>query len=169
MQPQQVQQDGRLLHRGAQTWQSTPCKHFPLSIFEYFVTHCLLLAVIQPLTASSNACLYILYSNFVLLDIHYSAQFLCKTVMYLLGEMFAQELPDFFFFSSGFSAFPVSYWVTTNTDEKCGFLGSNWKSSSRVMILLSLCLFLLCNWFNKSRLNKTIISVSYILHGSIYS
>lgn len=71
---------------------------FPLSIFGYFVTHYLLLAIIQPLTASSNAYLCILYSNFVLLDIHYSAQFLCKTVMYLLGEMLAQELQFFFFF-----------------------------------------------------------------------
>lgn len=73
---------------------------FPLSIFGYFVTHYLLLAIIQPLTASSNAYLCILYSNFVLLDIHYSAQFLCKTVMYLLGEMLAQELQFFFFFFS---------------------------------------------------------------------
>lgn len=78
---------------------------FPLSIFGYFVTHYLLLAIIQPLTASSNAYLCILYSNFVLLDIHYSAQFLCKTVMYLLGEMLAQELQDFFFSLEWFFCF----------------------------------------------------------------
>lgn len=122
----------------------------------------LFLASIQPLRASSNACLCTLYSNFVLLDIHYSAQFLCKIAMYLLGEMLAQELCFFFFFFpqevSLLFHLPVE-WPLMWMKSMDFWETARKQFSARVMILLSLFWLVLHSWLNMSRLSKIIILV----------
>lgn len=94
MQLRQVEQNGRSF-RAQKSVDLTVQPHANTSL-KYHWVFCfpcyLLLASIHPLRTSSNACLYTLYSNFVLLGIHYSARFLCKIAMYLLGEMLALEL-----------------------------------------------------------------------------
>lgn len=97
MQLQQVRQNSRSFNAqksrdlSVQTHANTSLKYRWVFCFPC----CLLLASIHSLRASSNACLCTLYSNFVLLDIHYGAQFLCKIAMYLLGETLALELHFF--------------------------------------------------------------------------
>lgn len=97
MQLQQVQQNGRSFSAQKSTDLTVqPHGNTSLKYHWVFCFPCyLLLASIHPLRASSSACLCTLYNNFVLLDIHYSAQFLCKIAMYLLGEMLALKLRFF--------------------------------------------------------------------------
>lgn len=156
MQLQQVRQNGRSFNAQKST-DLTVQTHANTSL-KYRWVFCfpcrLLLASIHSLRASSNACLCTLYSNFVLLDIHYSAQFLCKIAMYLLGETLALKLQ---FFSQEISLLlylPIEWPLMKSMGSweiiRKAFL-------ARVMILLCLFWFLAHSWLNMSRLNKRII------------
>lgn len=121
MQLQQVQQNGKSF--SAQNLTAQPHANTSLKYHWVFCFPCyLLLASIHPLRASSNACLCTLYSNFVLLDIHYGAQLLCKIAVYLLGEMLALKLH---FFLKRFPCFFTCPLSDHQCHEKHGLLWSD--------------------------------------------